>query len=310
MKAVTRASSAVSSSISASTEPIRNSTAYKALTEAVVEALDDSGSSRHAGFEEKEARRERRRQRLLKAGLSEGGLAGRAARTPANPSAGSSVVLHEDAISQEKWETLKAKNPLFRTMASLRQSFESSEHPIVSGMRSMSETVSSWFDENEMAKVIRMMRVLDPGFQMDVFQRELREYIIPEVVDAYLSADKEALQTWCGEATFNVLWATIDQYLRQGLVSDSKVLDIRHVEITTGKLLENEIPVFVVTFATQELLLFRNALTREIVIGAEDKVEQCHYAAVITRGESELDNELTGGWKIVEMARRSARSFL
>lgn len=68
-----------------------------------------------------------------------------------------------------------------------------------------------------------------------------------------------------------------------------------------GKILENEIPVYVVTFATQEMLLFRNAKTREIVVGAENRVEQCHYAAVVTRVEEELDNELTGGWKVIEV---------
>ena len=59
--------------------------------------------------------------------------------------------------------------------------------------------------------------------------------------------------------------------------------------------------MFVVTFQTQEMLIFRNAKTGEIVVGAEDRVEQCHYAAVITRVEEELDNELTGGWKIIEV---------
>ncbi|KAJ3548520.1 hypothetical protein NM688_g5286 [Phlebia brevispora] len=154
------------------------------------------------------------------------------------------------------------------------------------------------------------MKSIDPTFNMESFERELREYIVPEVVDAYLSADQEALKAWCSEATYNVLWATMEQYMRQGLVSDSKVLDIRQVEVSTGKILENEIPVFVITFATQEMLLFRNAKSGEIIVGAEDRVEQCHYAAVVTRVQEELDNDLTGGWKVVEMARRSARAYL
>ena len=76
------------------------------------------------------------------------------------------------------------------------------------------------------------------------------------------------------------------------------------------------------------MLIFRNAKTGEIVVGTEDRVEQCHYAAVITRLEEELDNELTGGWKVIEvrrspeilcsfgrltlpqMGRRSARQYL
>lgn len=68
--------------------------------------------------------------------------------------------------------------------------------------------------------------------------------------------------------------------------------------------------MFVVTFSTQEMLLFRNPVSREIVIGAENRVEQCVYAAVLTRVAEEISDELTGGWKVVEMARRSARAYL
>ncbi len=65
--------------------------------------------------------------------------------------------------------------------------------------------------------------------------------------------------------------------------------------------MENDVPVFLVSFATQEMMLFRNAKTGEVAVGAEDKVEQCTYVAVITRLTEELDNELTGGWKVVEV---------
>jgi import inner membrane translocase subunit TIM44 len=67
-------------------------------------------------------------------------------------------------------------------------------------MRSVTETVGSWFDENETAQVMRLMKALDPAFNRESFERELREYIVPEVVDAYLSADKESLKSWCSEA--------------------------------------------------------------------------------------------------------------
>ena len=115
----------------------------------------------------------------------------------------------------------------------------------------------------------------------------------------------------------------MEQYVKQGLISDSKVLDIRQVDVseviffyfslglrhamkvTTAKVLENEIPVFVVTFATQEVMLFRDMRTGKIVVGADDKVEQCTYAAVITRVKEELDDELTGGWKVIEVRHRT-----
>ncbi|KAJ3479756.1 hypothetical protein NLI96_g8835 [Meripilus lineatus] len=277
--------------------------------DAVGEALKSMEEMRSMlGFEEKEARRQRRQLRLAKAGKES--IARGVTRVKANPEAGQAMVLHKDSPRQEKWARLKETNPVFQTFASLRQSYDESEHPVVMSVRSVTQTIGSWFDENESAQVQRMMKAMDPTFNMEAFERDLREYIVPEVVDAYLSADQEALKLWCGEATYNVLWATMEQYLKQGLISDSKVLDIRQVEISSGKILENNIPVFVITFATQEMLLFRNAKTKEIMVGAEDRVEQCHYAAVVTRVEEDLDNELTGGWKVVEMARRSARAYL
>ena len=75
-------------------------------------------------------------------------------------------------------------------------------------------------------------------------------------------------------------------------------------------MLENEVPVFVVTFAIQEVLCFKNAKSGEVIVGAEDRVERCHYAAIITRIKDEIEIELAAGWKIVEMARRSVRAYL
>ncbi len=71
--------------------------------------------------------------------------------------------------------------------------------------------------------------------------------------------------------------------------------------MSEAKILENNIPVFLVTFVTQEVLMFRNVKTREITVGADDKVEQCVYVAALTRIEEEIDNELTGGWKVIEV---------
>lgn len=109
-------------------------------------------------------------------------------------------MLHKDSPRHEKWERLKETNPLLRQLGALRQAFDESEHPLVSSVRSVTQTIGSWFDENESARVQRHMKALDPTFNMESFERELREYIVPEVVDAYLTADREALKAWCGEA--------------------------------------------------------------------------------------------------------------
>ncbi len=110
------------------------------------------------------------------------------------------MVLHKDSPRQEAWNRLKETNPVLKRLVGLRQSYDESENPVVMSVRSVTETIGSWFDENENAQVTRLMRTMDPAFTRESFERELREYIVPEVVDAYLSADQEALKAWCGEA--------------------------------------------------------------------------------------------------------------
>ena len=61
-------------------------------------------------------------------------------------------------------------------------------------------TVASWFDANETTRALWTMKILDLSFSMEAFERELREYIVQEVVDAYMSADNEALKSLYSEA--------------------------------------------------------------------------------------------------------------
>lgn len=83
MQKLAKASAAVADTVSTATAPVRNTAAYKALSETVMDALDDSISSKYGGYEEKEARRKRRELRLQKAGRG-GGLAARPHRVKAD----------------------------------------------------------------------------------------------------------------------------------------------------------------------------------------------------------------------------------
>jgi import inner membrane translocase subunit TIM44 len=58
----------------------------------------------------------------------------------------------------------------------------------------------------------------------------------------------------------------------------------------------------VITFRTQEILAFRDLATGEIAQGQEDKIETVGYVAVMTRIEEELEDETTGGWKIIDVS--------
>lgn len=67
-------------------------------------------------------------------------------------------------------------------------------------------------------------------------------------------------------------------------------------------MLNDEVPVFVATFQTQEIFCFRNAITKEIAAGSPNEVVGVNYAVVIGRVEEELDDEVTGGWKVLEVS--------
>ena len=123
------------------------------------------------------------------------------------------MVVHKLSARKQAWEDMKSTNPVVKKFSEFKQAYDESENSFVSGLRTVTDTIGSWFDENETAQVLRTMKNMDPDFSREGFERELREYIVPEVIDAYLSADREALKVWCGEAvSSNVSRPRVDHW--------------------------------------------------------------------------------------------------
>lgn len=115
-----------------------------------------------------------------------------------NIRAGEALVLSENQQASTSTRFAFIKNsPAYQRWL---ETYEESDSPFISALRTVTTTVGGWFDENETARVIRSMKEIDPDFRLEKWTGELREYIVPEVVDAYLSADRESLRQWCGEA--------------------------------------------------------------------------------------------------------------
>jgi len=158
--------------------------------------------------------------------------------------------------------------------------------------------------------VIKKFREMDPGFQMEPFLREMREYILPEVLDAYVKGDTETLRLWLSAAQFQVYDALSKQYTTAGLKSDGRILDIRNVEILSARILEpGDIPVFIVTCRTQEVHVYRNAKTNDLAAGMEDKVQLVTYAIGVTRVPEDVNNPETRGWRLIEL-QKSGRDYI
>lgn len=197
-----------------------------------------------------------------------------------------------------------------RSIFNMKSAYNESENPLISTARSISDRIAGFFAENETAMVIKKFREMDPTFQLEPFLQEMREYILPEVLDAYVKGDVEVLKLWLSAAQYQVYAALMQQYTTAGLKSDGRILDIRHVDILSARMLDpGDIPVFIITCRTQEVHVYRNAKTNELAAGMDDKVQQVTYAIGVTRIPEDVNNPETRGWRLIEL-QKSARDYL
>jgi import inner membrane translocase subunit TIM44 len=64
----------------------------------------------------------------------------------------------------------------------------------------LQDTFGSIFEESDQAQAIKAFQQIDRSFNLEKFMKEAREYIVPELMDAYLKGDTETLKAWCSEA--------------------------------------------------------------------------------------------------------------
>jgi import inner membrane translocase subunit TIM44 len=197
-----------------------------------------------------------------------------------------------------------------QSLFKMRNTYEESDNPLISTARSITDRFAGFFAENETAMVIKKFREMDPTFQIEPFLRDMREYILPEVLDAYVKGDVETLKLWLSAAQFQVYSALMQQYTTAGLKSDGRILDIRHVDILNARMLEpGEIPVFIITCRTQEVHVYRNAKTNQLAAGMEDRVQLVTYAIGVTRLPDEVNNPETRGWRMIEL-QKAGRDYI
>ncbi|KAJ1920736.1 protein translocase subunit [Mycoemilia scoparia] len=309
-RAVKTTAKLVGTAASTATAPIRNTEAYKHLEKNVKDYVDDA-SSVYGGYRTKEDRRKSRILSQQKRARSFAEYKNLKA-SQENEEAGSNIVLHKDSKWKESWAKFKETSPMMQGIFRAQKSYEESENPVIEATRAVTTKVRNifgfFFDETESAQALRQIRdTIDPSFKLDKFLHECREFIIPEIMDAYLSGDAETLKHWCSEASYNVLSAVIKAQAKQGIVSDCNILDLRHVDFHSARVLDNEVPVIVIVFQTQENNVFRDKVTKKIVQGDENVIESCHYVSIFTKVPENADDPITGGWKMIDLAKQFSR---
>lgn len=298
MKWVRKGATVTGGALDKATKPIRDTEAYKN----VKNVIDDGSSSRYGGWVEKEERRKRREAMEQKMGKSQQVM-------QEDPEAGTNLTLHKDAAWKEAWRDFRDTNKFAQGFFSMKNTYNESENPLISTARSITDRIAGFFAENETAQVIKQFRAMDPNFQTEPFLTELREYILPEVLDAYVKGDTETLKLWLSAAQYSVYEALTKQYLQAGMKSDGRILDIRNVDILRARMLDpGDVPVFIITCRTQEVHVYRNAKSGQLAAGMEDKVQLVTYAIGITRVPEDVNNPETRGWRLIEM-QKSGRDW-
>lgn len=287
-------------------DPVRQTAVYKDVSN----VIDDGSSSSYGGFLTKEQREKLRKQEIAR--RMQSGQAWKPIRE--NEDAGGELVATDNKPTgpsvSDKWEAFKLKSPMGRGIVYLKEKFEDSENGLVALVRTIIEKTTGFFAETEQAKVVKRLRQMDPSFRITDFTKTLTNYIVPELLDAYIKNDDKVLKEWLLEAPFNVWQANNKQFTQQGLFSDGRILDIRGIDIVTCKSLQpNDTPAIVVSCRAQEIHLYRKAKTGEIAAGTEDHIQLSTYAMVFTRIPEEFENDTTEGWKVIEFARGGSRPF-
>ncbi|CDO93975.1 unnamed protein product [Kluyveromyces dobzhanskii CBS 2104] len=283
-------------------EPVRRTKVYKDVSD----VIDDGDSSRYGGFITKEQRK------IMKEEAIASGKRSRAVKS--NDAAGTSLVatnIESKESFGKKIEDFKEKTPVGRKIHEYKiKLWDESENPLVVMLRTVSGKIGGLFAETESARVFGQFKMMDPSFNTEAFTKHLREYIIPEILEAYVKGDEAVLKQWFSEAPYNVYAAQQKQFREQELFADGRILDIRGVEIVSAKLLPpQDIPVLVVGCRAQEIHLYRKAKTGEIAAGAESSILMSSYAMVFTRDPETVDDKETEGWKILEFVRGGSRQF-
>ncbi|KAH9443842.1 hypothetical protein Pst134EB_026233 [Puccinia striiformis f. sp. tritici] len=392
-------------------EPIRQTEVYKVVEDTV----DFSqGALRYGGYIEKEERvrrRQKRLERLAKSNPHSSIIKETSSSSPSttttttvpneqypnvveNPDAPPALVLHSTANKDDSSGTATMGSRMKATLSpigfkeiwsSLQESYTESENPVIASVRSVTGFLRrNLIDETETAKVIRLVKEVDPNFNYDGFLADLREFIIPDFVDSFVENDLKSIKLWTSEAAFNVTTAPMKLYLQRGLRPANQIIDLKGIDILSAKVLEErDLPVFIVAFKTHEINCYINptkkqpstssskasslggvaAETQEdlddmVEVGSRDQIQVVQYVVVLTKEtllnssaanpkpeEEEQDeeegeggkkdssknvqpdhpqkikvddpsspklgnNDITGGWKIIDLARRSSVAFL
>lgn len=219
------------------------------------------------------------------------------------------VVLHKDSLWYQQWKNFKDNNSVVNGLFDLKMKYDESDNLFVRATRTVTDKLGDIFQDvfsqSEMAKTLAEITKIDPSFNKESFLHECEYEIIPTVLQAYINGDIELLQDWCHERTYSILSAQIEQNRAAGLKLDTKILDIRDVDLVMAKIMEQG-PVLILTFAAQQIMCAVDSKGK-VVEGGEDKIELVYYVWAMCRDQTILQH--SEAWKVLEFGIQQTSDY-
>jgi import inner membrane translocase subunit TIM44 len=228
--------------------------------------------------------------------------------TPDDQSMG--VELHKDSKFYQSWEKFKDSNPYVNKIIDWKIKYDESDNPMIRASRlltsKVSEIMGGLFQRTEMSETLTEIMQLDPTFDKDVFLKDCEQDIIPNILEAVCRFELEVLEDWCYEAAFAVMSQPLKLAKERDLKIESRILDISHVDIAMGRVLEQG-PVLVITFTAQMVQCVRDAVGK-VVEGDPSKVLRVNHAWVLCRERTELNPK--AAWRLLEFSASSSEQLV
>eukprot|EP00795_Rhopilema_esculentum_P006312 gene6312-11739_t len=220
------------------------------------------------------------------------------------------MVLHAESKWSQQWKDFKDNNPVVNGLFSLKMKYDESDNIVIRATRVVTDKVTDIFKDvfstSEMAATMAEIAKIDPRFNKDKFLLECEREIIPTVLEAFIRGDVEILKDWCHEGAFNILSEQIKHNKSIGKVIDSKILDIRDLDLAVAKIMEQG-PVLIMTFVAQQTMVVKD--TRgNIIEGNEDNIENIHYIWAMCRDQTIYDPRQA--WRVLEFGIQQATPWV
>merc|ERR1712166_1426448 len=153
----------------------------------------------------------------------------------------------------------------------------------------------SCFGENDQSNTVYEIKERDPDFSMQEFLIEVREVIVPEVLQAYLTADQKTTEARCQGQAYSSIFASFQERKAMGVTFDSRIIRISEIEISGARVLEKG-PTLVVTFNVQQIHCIKDK-AGAVVDGADDDIRRVFYTWAFQLDDMSQDLN----WQLVEM---------